>query len=154
MGSSTRANTEQPEICLFFSFLLLRTIQTSHPLLRKTVAVIPLAAVRSPVNKRRVGSPFSKATTISSVSWCHCPGVDPCPSLSAECMILHGCLQLWLSSLCFLKYESMNITDSLTERTVLEWLKTNTHHGGPKSLISISTGCRGSITSCSCPQHP
>lgn len=73
--------------------------------------------------------------------------------LSAECMILHGCLQLWLSSLCFLKYESMNITDSLAERTVLEWLKTNTHHGGPKSLISISTGCRGPIT-CPCPQHP
>lgn len=91
-----------------FPPFLSRTTPTCPPVQRKTVAVTPLAAVRSPASKRRVGSHFSRATTTSSVRWDLHPGADPCPG-STELTLGHRHLLLW-PSLCLLKCECYGLS--------------------------------------------
>lgn len=105
--SSTTVIHNRRDQNTFLPFLS-RTTPTSPPVLRKTVAVTPLAAVRSPASKRRVGSPFSRATTTSSVRCDLHPGADSCPG-SIELTLGHRHLLLW-PSLCFLKCECYGLS--------------------------------------------
>lgn len=109
-----------------FPPFLSRTTPTCPPVQRKTVAVTPLAAVRSPASKRRVGSHFSRATTTSSVRWDLHPGADPCPG-STELTLGHRHLLLW-PSLCLLKCECYGLSHQKeSEEDTLESLSLISH---------------------------